>query len=118
VRKPKLRLTVGLMMILVAVSASVFWAIEYSRRTRVVFDNRSPSKVRDVTVTYAGRVKHLGPIEPRTRLEARVPSPSGEPIRVAWDVQGNPGEKDRHIEAPAVSTSDPGGSVSIGWDGP
>jgi hypothetical protein len=116
--KPKKRLTVGLLMIFVAVAAIAFWAVEYSLRTQVVFDNRSPSRVRDLTVTYAGRVQHFGPIEPRSKIHVRVPAPPGEPIRVAWDIQRQPGEKERHIEAPAVTTSGPGGAVMMGWDGP
>lgn len=115
--RPRKRLTVGVLMLLILIAAFALWAVEYSRRTQVVFDNRSSSRVGDLMVAYAGQVRHLGPVEPRSKFVIRVPSPPGEPVRVSWEVKGTSGVEDHRIEAPAVTTSGAGGVVSVGWDG-
>lgn len=116
-KRPRLRLTVGLMMILVAALAIATWAVQYSRRTRLIFDNRSASRIRDVTVTHAGWVRHLGPVEPHGKLEWRIMSPPEEMIRIGYDVQGRPGEKDLHVSGPGLSALEPGQVIQVGWGG-
>lgn len=116
-KEPRIRLTVGLLMALVALSAVISRAVEHARRVRVVFANRSASRVRDVAVTYGGRSVHLGPVAPRGEGEWRIPSPPGEVVHVSWVLRGGPGEADRRVEAPGVRASKAGDTVTVTWGG-
>ncbi len=116
--KPRRRLTVGLMMLLVGVASVAIWGFAYSRRLQLVFNNRSPSQVRSVKATWAGGVRDLGPVAPRSHSSWRIAAPPGESVRVSFVVQGKPGEADRHLEAPAITTCGAGQMISVGYASP
>lgn len=110
--KPRKRITIALLMLLIMLAAFTFKAVEYSRRIRVDFANRGTTELRNVTVSYAGRVEKIGAVGANGRTQLRVPASPSTPIRIAWDVPGTPGEPDRHVEAPALTASY-GGSVEV-----
>ncbi|WP_435007406.1 hypothetical protein P12x_004713 [Tundrisphaera lichenicola] len=115
--KPRKRLTVGLLMLLVAALAVVFWGIDYSRRIRVVVDNKSPRPINNVTVTVGNSTRHLGPVGPSSQVMSRIVAAPSEVVRIAWDVPGASGQKDRHVMAPGLIPSAPGATIEVSWTG-
>ena len=115
--KSRRRLTVGMMMILVAAVAFGVWAVQYSRRIRLVFDNQSIKNIHNLTVSYGSSSRYLGQVEPQSKSEWRIAASPTGPVRVSWDVEGRPGQKNRHIEAPGMTASGPGGLVEVSWQG-
>ena len=107
------QITIGLLMLLVALSAIAFKTVEYARRVRVVFVNRSNAAVRNVTVQNAGRIENLGTVAPNTEITHRIPFESSARVRVGWDVQDLSGGPDKHVTAPAVAAFKPGDVIRV-----
>lgn len=118
VRRRWLRLSIGLLMLLIATVAVglAFW--DQAHRVRVVFGNRSGKVIRVVTVRHEGRMVEFGPIPPRSSAERRIRSALVEPIRLSFDVVDGPGQADRHIVPPGITASGPGEVVEVKFDGP
>lgn len=112
------RLSVGVLMLLIAGVAVGLAAWDYAQRVRVVFTNRSGKIIRIVSIEHEGRTTEFGPVPPRTSVERRVKSALMGPIHLAFDVVDGHGRPDRHIAAPGVTASGRGDVVDIKFDGP
>ena len=97
--RSRLRLNVGLMMLIIAAVAAGFGIYDDSQRVRVVFINKSGETVRLVGVFYEGREVQLGPIVPLGRVECRIRSnQSMSGIRASVFVGRPGGKEDKLVE--------------------
>ena len=111
--KPRRRITLGLLMLLVAIAAVGMRVFEQSRRVRVQFANNSATALENLRIELAGRVEQVPRVAPRTQIEIRLPYALDVPVRLSYEVPGGPRRSGRVVKAPGVMASGPGGTVII-----